>query len=296
MNIPTTDPWHVPPAPPTPLPQLIETFGPANGWATIAVKPRDVELGDVVDHTAGLMVVTEITRRRSTWTIGGYSAAQRPAMYWTIGAGAHPSAPPLLRHVREEPRVRVRRLTASWARLPGHTKSVSSHNPRRQGMFTVAAGWDASCSCGWTGAEPYPSRSAGEQATMAHRAKVLTDHTDRDLGNLAVIQRLEAQLGDVLPWRWDHGALAELRGLTTAQSLARLAPWAEALGVGIEHMHAGVVGDGEHFLWVDSRVEDRDPRLDIRAYPTDPIPEAARAAVGIDGPQSRGESVIVGCG
>lgn len=72
---PTTDPWHVPPAPPTPLPDLVERYSPAHGYATIAVLPHDVVLGDVVDHTDGLMVVTEITRRHATWTLGGENPA-----------------------------------------------------------------------------------------------------------------------------------------------------------------------------------------------------------------------------
>lgn len=267
---PTTDPWHVPPAPPTPLPDLVERYSPAHGYATIAVLPHDVVLGDVVDHTDGLMVVTEITRRHATWTLGGENPAL-PRRVPNPQRGGWPSLvdrPLLTRDLTPQPRIRVRRKAATWARLAGHTKHVASHNPRRQGMYTVNDGWTAACSCGWTAAKPYPGRSSADEAVLQHRAEALTDLTRQKLGNLTAIERLEAELGDVLPWRWDHGAWAQLRGLTTPQALDRLSPWAQALGVDIEHVSADAHGlGGEHFLWVDSRPDGL--RLDIRAYPTD---------------------------
>lgn len=293
------DPWYVQPRPPIPLPVLAERYSPAHGYATIAVRPDEVDLGDVADHTDGLMIVTEITRRHATWSIAGHN----PALPYRVPNPARAGWPsvverPLLtRDITIQARIRVRRPATSWARLAGHTQKITTHNPTRLGMYTVAEGWDAACSCGWKGEKPYRGKDSAREGVMRHRAEVLTDLTDRKLGNLAAIQRLETQLGDVLPWRWDHGAQAQLCGLTTAQALARLAPWAEALGVAIETApadHAGL--GGEHFLWVDSRVEDRDPRLDIRAFPTYTTPEVAPATVEDTGSQPCGESVIAGQG
>lgn len=267
----TTDPWHVPPAPPTPLPDLLTRYSPAAGYATIIVRPDEIELGDVTDHTQGLMVVTEVTRRTGDWTIGGYDpASPRPLWQRLEDARTHTAAP-RQRVLPQQPRVRVRRPATVWARLAGHTKRVTAHNPVRRGWYTANDGWNAACSCGWAAAEPLPGRDLAEDAVMVHRAEVLTDQTHRDYG-LAAIERLEAELVDVLPWRWDHGSQAQLRGLTTDQALTRLTPWARALGVGIEHMSAGLFSGDEHFLWVDSRPADTGPgpRLDIRAYPTDP--------------------------
>lgn len=274
MNTTTADPWHVPPPPPVPLAELAERYSPAHGYATVAVQPHEIELGDVADHTDGLIVVTEITRRHATWTIGGYN----PALPYRVpnpergGWPAKVERPLLTRDITVQPRIRVRRPATSWARLAGHTMTISTHDPVQQGMYTIAQGWDAACSCGWTGPEPYPSWASARTGVMRHRAEVLTDLTDRKLGNLAAVQRLESAIGDVLPWRWDHGAQAQLRGLTTAQALTRLAPWAVALDVEIEHMSADHAGlGGEHFLWVDTRPGFDGPSLDIRAYPSDSV-------------------------
>lgn len=266
----TTSPWHVPPAPAAPLREIPKRYSPAHGYATIAVQPDAIDLGDVADHTSGLMVVTEITRRHSTWTIGGYN----PALPNRVPSPDHHgyprsvARPPLLtRDLNRQSRVRVRRPAATWPRLPGHTKKISSHNPVTSGCYTLIEGYDAACSCGWTAAIVCKNRSAAADAVNKHRAQVLTDATRQELGNLADIEQLEQQVGDVLPWRWDHGAQAHLRGLTTTQALTRLTPWANALGVGIEHVSADEFGlHGPHFLWVDPR-PGNGPRLDIRADP-----------------------------
>jgi hypothetical protein len=262
------DPWHVPPAPPVPLSETAAHYSPARGYATIVVHPDEVDLGDVVDHTNGLMVVTEITRRHATWSIGGYNPAAPPPFYWALGAGPAPATPPLARHVTAQPRIRVRRPATAWPRLPGHAKLITSSNPVKSGCYTLIDGYNANCACGWTASIIPKTRQGAGEALDKHRALVLTQAT-REAYGLADIERLEREVGDVLPWRWDHGAQAQLRGLSTAQALARLAPWAAALGVEIELSPASS-GD-EHFLWVDSRpVENGRPGLDIRAYPTDP--------------------------
>lgn len=262
----TTDHRHVPPAP---LHEIARRYSPAYGYATIAVRPDCIDLGDVADHTAGLMVVTEITRRHSTWTIGGYN----PAVPYRVPSSAHHGYPrsaawPLLtRDLNCQSRVRVRRPATAWARLPGHAKKVTSHNPVKSGFYTLIEGYDAACSCGWTSAVVCKSRGAATDAVNKHRALVLTQATRDGLDGLAAIEQLEQQVGDVLPWRWDHGAQAALQGLTPSQAVTRLTPWAEALGVGIEHVSADEFGlHGQHFLWVDPR-PGNGPRLDIRAYP-----------------------------
>lgn len=258
------DPWHVPPIP---MRDLAARYSPAHGYATLATRPDQVRLGDVCDHSDGLLVVTEITLRHHTWTIGGYNPAAPPPRYWSLGSGQPPAAPPLVRHVTSQPRIRVRRPATAWPRLAGHAKTISTHNPVKRGMYTTVQGWTAACSCEWTGPEVHRGRGWAEEATARHRAQVITDATRADLGDLAAIEALENVLNDVLPWRWDHGAQAQLHGLTPHDALKRLAPWAVALGVEIEHMSATYSGDRD-FLWVDSRASDNGPGLDIRAYPT----------------------------
>ncbi|BBB00593.1 hypothetical protein RVR_10592 [Actinacidiphila reveromycinica] len=258
-----------------PLSETVSCYSPAHAYATIAVQPHEVELGDVVDHTDGLVVVTEITRRRATWTLGGYNPALPARVPHPVHGFPNPVDRPLLtRDVRAQPRIRVRRPAAAWARLPGHTKKVTSRNPIRSGCYTLIDGYDVACSCGWSAAEPARSKYSANEAVLRHRAEAIADQTHQQTG-LRDIERVEAELGDVLPWRWDHGAQANLRGLTTTQAVARLTPWAVALGVEIEHMAAGHDGlRSPYFLWVDSRparAEGR-PGLDIRAYPVDGPP------------------------
>jgi hypothetical protein len=261
------------------LAEIAARYAPATGWATIVVPPAGVELGDIIDHTAGLLVVTAITRRHATWTLAGYNPADPPHAYWALGGGTWqdntadgtPPPAPLARHVTAGVRIRVRRLAEHWQRLPGHTRTVTSRNPRKSGCYTLVEGYDVTCKCGWTGHSR--SRGGAAQAHATHRADAITQSTRTAYG-LDAIEDLEQQLGDVLPWRWNHGAQAQLRGLTTAQALARLTPWATALGADIEHMSANDAGlGGPHFLWIDSRSDDTStPGLDIRAYPVDQAP------------------------
>jgi hypothetical protein len=275
MTHTTIDPWRsaAPTAfTPVPLRQAVSSYSPACGYATIAVQPHQVELDDVIDDVDGLVVVTEITRRRDIWTLGGYNPALPVRLPDpTPGFPRTDDRPLFTRDMRAQPRIRVRRPAADWARLPGHTKKVTSHNPVRSGCYTLVEGYDASCSCGWAAPEPTKGKYSAGEAVLRHRAEVITAQTHQHTG-LDQIERLEVDLEDLLPWRWDHGAQAALRGLTTAQALARLTPWAQALGVQIEHMGAGRDGvSGPYFLWVDSRsVRSKDrPGLDIRAYPVD---------------------------
>jgi hypothetical protein len=261
------------------LAETAARYAPATGWTTIVVPPGDVELGDVIDHTAGLLTVTAITRRYTTWTLAGYNPAAPPHAYWALGGGTGqdgaadgaPPPAPLARHITAGARVRVRRLAEHWQRLPGHTRTVTSRNPRKSGCYTHVDGYDITCACGWTGHTR--SRGTAAQVHARHRAEVITQST-RTTYRLDLIEDLEVGLGDVLPWRWDHGAQAQLRGLTTAQALIRLAPWAAALGADIEHMTPNDHGLSDpHFLWVDSRPLDTGvPGLDIRAYPVDQAP------------------------
>lgn len=269
----TPDVWHVPPAPQKTLAEVAACYTPAQGYATIVVRPDGVELGDVVDHTAGLMVVTEITRRTGPWTLAGYNVAL-PYRVPNPDPDGWPRAvlrPLISRDVIDHQRIRIRRPATHWQRLPGHTKRVTSHNPVKSGCYTLIGGWDAACSCGWALDAPARSRYSAGEAYTQHRADAITQAT-RDAYGLDAIERLEQQLGDVLPWRWDHGAQAQLHGLTTAQALDRLTPWADALGATIEHWSEDQHGLSDpHFLWVDSRATENETvaRLDIRAYPQD---------------------------
>lgn len=276
MTSTETDPWHVPPAPPAPLTQAVALCSAACGYATIAIRPEEVELRDVVDHADGLMVVTDITRRLTVWTLGGFSpVGAEPHRTWY--RTTNPTAPPpMTRDVGAQDRIRVRRHVNAWPRLVGHTKKIVSRNPVRSGCYTLVEGYTASCSCGWTSQEVFKGKYTAGQVYAAHRAEVITEQTARDVGNLRWIELLEAEIGDLLPWHWDHGPQAHLHGLTTAQALTRLTPWAQALGVEIERMSANAYGlHNPYFLWVDSRADAAPglPALDIRAYPTDPEPE-----------------------
>lgn len=264
------DVWNVPPAPKKTAAEAAACYTPQTGYATIVAPAGAVELGDVVDHTTGLMVVTAITRRTATWTLAGYDPAAPPAQYWALGGTAHgaPPTPPLARHVTGGG-IRVRRPATSWQRLPGHTKKITSRSPVKSGCYTLVQGYSAACACGWTAERR--TRDGAAAAHTEHRADIITAAARRAYG-LDVIEHLEQQVGDVLPWRWDHGAQAQLHGLTTAQARDRLTPWAVALGAEIEHFIPGSFGHfaDPDFLWVDSRAEDdAAARLDIRAYPVD---------------------------
>jgi hypothetical protein len=260
------DPWHVPPAPPIPMCDLAARYSPARGYATIAVPVDHIALGDVVDHTRGLVVVTEITRRHRTWTIGGYDPAV-PYQVPDPGPAPWEQGPPvdlplLTRNITRHRRVRVRRPATARLQLPGHTRLIMP-------LGDDAGQWTAGCSCGWTGPMTYTDRSWAEDAVGRHRAEVITTDTREQISSLPAIEQLETDLGDLLPWQWDHGTTAALHGLTTAQALTRLTPWADALDTVIEHISAHEVSTGEHWLWVEPPTWDG-PALDIRAYPTEP--------------------------
>lgn len=266
-------PRQGPIARPVPLHELAERYSPAHGYATITVPVNRIALGDVVDHTRGLLVVTEITRRHSTWTIGGYDPATPylvpdPAPTWW-GQGNGVDRPLLTRNLSVRHRVRVRRPAAAWLQLPGHTKLIKTYNTVTPGTVNEIDGWTTGCSCGWTGPVAYTNRGWAEDAVGKHRAEVITAATREQLSSLATIEQLETELGELLPWQWDEGASAALHGLTTADALNRLTPWANALGVGIEHISADdELSTGAHWLWVDSPPTWDTPALDIRAYPT----------------------------
>lgn len=266
------------PRPALTLSELAARYTPEHGYATIAATPAELELGDVIDHTDGLVVVTEITRRHQTWPLGGYDPLTPDLRaLWVSSTGA-PAAPQRVRHAGQHTRLRVRRPATAWKRLPGHTKKITSQGAVKRGMYTTVAGYTAACSCDWTTPEPCTSHYHAEQATIRHRAAEITAATHLEYRTLTTVEALERVLSDVLPWEWRHGTYAELRGLTTQAALARITPWATALGTDIEHIPANAHGlGGEHYLWINSRSNHTGttPRVDIRAYPI-PVPAAGR--------------------
>lgn len=191
------------------------------------------------------MKVTEVTKRMHMWTVGGHTASG-----WQTRTMDDTSPPPMVRHVPNWCRLRVHRKPAPGLRLPGHTKTVKSHNPRLRGCYTHVDGWNTTCSCGWVGNNPYPSEGRARAAFLPHQAQVLTSRTLSEVKNLARINTLEDKLGERMPWTWRNGiADAELVGMPPDQARTRLDRWAKALGAEVStrrsHHRLGVFSSAE---------------------------------------------------
>ncbi|MEE1812622.1 hypothetical protein [Streptomyces sp. BE133] len=199
---------------------------PKDGYITFILTPEQIRLGDITDHPDGPLRIAEITQRRSTWTLGG----KHPDDYTPI---QELEAPPLVRHVVGWNAVRIYRKPAYSERLriPGHTRTIKSHNPVRRGCYTHVDGWDASCSCGWASpTNPQRGKNAATGAFLLHQVEVLTAATVDKHPNLAQIESIEQQLGERLVWEWrSKHASAELAGNEDAIR-TRMGGWASALG------------------------------------------------------------------
>ncbi|QGZ53333.1 hypothetical protein GPZ77_34450 (plasmid) [Streptomyces sp. QHH-9511] len=216
----------------------LPSYRPADGYVTLVLKPGQVELGDITDHSTGPVRVTEITERTQTWSIGGYAPDdwRRPLMNDF-------SPPPLMRHVPAWCKVRVYRRLEETRRVAGHSKVVKSHNPVRRGCYTHVQGWNASCSCGWVSpSNPHNSQDRARKALIPHHAEVLTKQTLAAVRNLARVMALEEAMGEQLPWAWRNGvATADLTPLGVDKARPQLERWADALGAPVLGRYQGTL-------------------------------------------------------
>jgi hypothetical protein len=241
------------------------TYRPADGYVTLVVQPKDVQLGDITDHLTGFLRVREIVQRISVWTVGGHGPND-----WTRVPMNDTDPPPLVRHVAGWSKLRVYRRVKPGLRVPGHTKTVTSHNPRVRGCYTHVDGWNAACSCGWKSETVHGSQGRAREALIPHHAEILTQQTQDAVPNLVRIQALEEHLGDRLPWTWRNGiAEADLAGLPETEQRARLDLWAQAVGGAVGPRWNGqVLGvfsetDGVATNGIEIRTDIPAPRLTV---------------------------------
>ncbi len=219
------------------------TTGPASGYAAqtwerepravVLLEPGDVQLGDVlVDAFGGQLLVEEVVRR--SYEPRFEFAAFRPRRSF--------ADPPVLDRRRVITRsgalLRVARRLDHFGPLSGHHSRVRSHNPVRQGCYTLVDGWRAECSCGWPGEQPqiHGSQSQARLAWRIHKATVITIHTCDSHPGYLHIAYAEGGHHPLPPVPWSfvkHNGLAHARldeiPLPEARQIA--AAWAQAFGV-----------------------------------------------------------------
>lgn len=228
-----TENTQQPPAPDAHLRELLH--GP---FATLLVTARDVELGDVVDSTDGFIRVREIVQRPQYVTVAGDPPGQTFRIAFDPrGEGPAPQTRiPLL----PSNTIRVRRPIASFGRLAGHSQRVRSHKPVKRGMYTIADGWDAACSCGWKADSPLPDKTSAKNAWLDHKADQLSKRVLAGNQTLALLTMVEQAKPDLPPVGWqfrsitDDGNLgpspasADLSDLPVEQARAVIAAWRTA--------------------------------------------------------------------
>ncbi|MGW1039355.1 hypothetical protein [Streptomyces sp. NPDC002547] len=192
-----------------------------------------VELGDVVDSVDGLVHVREICRRRYLWDLAG----DPPGHIHHDRRGTDEIAPLICRTVPFTHTVRVRRAVTAFSPLKGHSKNVHSHAPVRRGWYTDPGGYDAACSCGWSGRKVYGSRERAAYGWLEHKAGQLTDAAYVDNSALQFLATAEIAHPDLPPLPWSfkqitHGprigggyAEASLDTLTVQRAREVMAAW-----------------------------------------------------------------------
>lgn len=240
------------------------SYTPHDGYATLVLRPEELQLNDVTDHHTGPLRITEITQRFRIWSVGGYG----PDLRYARATYRTPEVPPLTRNIPSDHTLRVCRKVPVGTRLTGHAQQITSHNPRLRGCYTHVDGYNAACSCGWTSPDnAHSSRQRAREAFNRHQAQFLTDQTRDKFKNLAELQRLEEQLDHRLPWAWQNTfASADLTGMPEETLHELLARAAKILGVEVRReeednaltpwKEGGVYGASHPYLWVSPGQDD----------------------------------------
>lgn len=232
----------------------------------LALKVRDVRLGDITDHLGGRMRVREIVQRAHQWDLAGDPAGEhRPAYV--------PERPPTARRTNYPGDVvRVWRTLDAIGPVRGHGRRFERTDLVTRGWFRYYSAHTAGCSCGWRDTVTHSSASLAETAWLDHKAAVLIAATYEAQPALALVSVKQAANESLAPVPWTFGpiyngpaagggiARGRLDGLPVDEARAAMAGWAADLGADEVHEFRYPARQGA-FGWKPPRTE-----LTLSAY------------------------------
>ncbi|MGW0795941.1 hypothetical protein [Streptomyces sp. NPDC002692] len=215
---------------------------------TFLAKASEIVIGDVVDSADGVIRVREIVQRPRYVVLAGDPPGQYARMaFHPRGEGPAPrTRVPYKLHQA----IRCRRTIAVFGRLTGHSQRVTTHNPVKRGMYTIADGWDAACSCGWEADTPLRSETQAKEEWLDHKAHWLTANAlagHRAFAHLVQVELLAPDLPPV-PWRFEGApsefrvavstAVADLGDLRVEQAREIVAAWRSAPRLSVDDFYS----------------------------------------------------------
>ncbi|MBE4790973.1 MULTISPECIES: hypothetical protein [Streptomyces] len=210
-------------------------------FVVLALKVRDVRLGDITDHLGGRMRVREIVQRAHLWDLAGDPPEEPRSAY-------DPEHPPTARRTNY-PRdiVRVWRPLDAIGPVRGHGRKTTHTDMVIRGWYRYYSAHTAGCSCGWRDTTTHAYSSLAETAWLDHKAAALTAAAYETQPALRLVTELQAANTSLAPVPWTFGpvyngpaegggmAKGRLDGLPVDQARAAMAGWAAVLGA--EEVH-----------------------------------------------------------
>jgi hypothetical protein len=210
-------------------------------FVVLALKVRDVRLGDITDHLGGRMRVREIVQRAHQWDLAGDPPGEHLPAYT-------PPHPPTARRT-DYPRdvVRVWRTLDAIGPVRGHGQKTTHTDMVVRGWYRYYSSHTAGCSCGWRDETTHTYNSLAETAWLDHKAAALTATAYQAQPALRLVTELQDANASLAPVPWTFGpvyngpaagggmAKGRLDGLPVDQARAAMAGWAGVLGA--EEVH-----------------------------------------------------------
>ncbi|MDX3162393.1 hypothetical protein PV516_01080 [Streptomyces scabiei] len=258
----------------------------------LALKVRDVRLGDITDHLGGRMRVREIVQRTHQWDLAGDPPEEPRSPYTT-------EHPPTARRT-DYPRdvVRVWRTLDAIGPVRGHGRKTTHTDMVVRGWYRFYSSHTAGCSCGWRDDTTHTYASLAETAWLDHKAGALTAAAYQAQPALRLVTELQDANTSLAPVPWTFGpvyngpaagggmAKGRLDALPVDQARAAMAGWANVLGADEVHESRYPARQGP-FGWKPPRTEltvsasggDR-ALVELAAYIEEPDREPAKDAEG----------------